>query len=391
MPPRCRCCISGSRSERNTREPLAACLPAENGLQHLDRSLTRSSGASANIVCQFVKGLGIGDSRSSWGRPNMSPCDFLHKDAQTPLSEHYTVAGAVCHLSTNSRDLLEAAYGSFLPVERTPLSVDFSVRLWVDPSDVTQPPWPKPYVRGLDHLVFAGFSAGSSLVADLRRRRVIGRCSPAMAADATYWKRVIFPMVLTIVGPSVGIAELHCACVTNDQGGVFLVGPSGSGKSTLALALAKIGFGLLSDDRTFCSLKNGEVLGWGLQTRIKLRPETAIWFQELRTEQLTDSHGGEPAFWLDPEGLNLKRARFCRPSSLIFLERQQAPQFSISRMSSVEALGRLNTDLTTELPDAVARRSEAVARLVEFPCWLLRSGGDPHTVARNILQHVARQ
>jgi hypothetical protein len=320
----------------------------------------------------------------------MGSPDFLHKHAETPLLETYIAAGAVCSLSTNSTLLHEAARESFLPAGVAPGPTDLSIRFWVDDADAGQPPWPKPYVRGLDHLVFAGFDSGSSMIADLRTRRVIGRFSAGMAADSTYWRTVIFPMLLTIVSASVGIAEVHCACVSKDQDGILLAGPSRSGKSTLALALTQMGCGFLADDRAFCSLDDGEMFVWGLPTRLKLRHEAAVWFQELRNEAPVDTQAGEPALWLDPEDLpGLKRVRCCRPRSLIFLERQEASEFSWTRMSSIEALNRLNRDLIAEFPDAVTTRSATIAKLVEFPCWLLQYGGEPRTIAQNILQHLA--
>jgi len=312
--------------------------------------------------------------------------DFLHKDAKTQLCERFIVAGAVCSFRTNCEQLLEAARDSFLPVKLPLASVDFSVRFWVDYDDRARPPWPKPYVRGLDHLVFAGFDAGSSMLAELRTRRVIGRFSPAMAADAAYWGTVIFPMLLTVVGASVGIAELHCACVAKDQNGLLLAGPSGSGKSTLALALSQIGFDFLSDDRTFCSFDDGEVLAWGLPTLLKLRREAVEWFEELRDLQPADTQAGEPSFWLDPKhSLGLNRARQCRPRWLIFLERQDTSAFRLSPVSSTEALNRLNKDMMAESPDAIVKRSRTTARLVDLPCWLLQYGGEPQANANNIL------
>jgi len=316
----------------------------------------------------------------------MSPGDFLRKNAETQLCEHYIAAGAVCKFSTNSEYLLEAARESFLPVNVPAVSADFSVRFWVDHRSPAQPPWPKPYVRGLDHLVFAGFEAGSSMLADLRTRRVIGRFSAAMAADSVYWRSVVFPMMLTIVSASVGVAELHCACVAKDQDGLLLAGPSGSGKSTLALALGQIGYGFLSDDRTFCSADNGAAHAWGLGTQLKLRPDAAQWFQELRNQEPAHTHGAR-AFWLDPEQFpKLKRVRRCQPSSLIFLERHEVSKFQLSPMAPTEALERLSTDLLAELPDAAEKRLKTIKTLVELPCWLLEFGGQPHAIARQISQ-----
>jgi hypothetical protein len=323
---------------------------------------------------------------------DMSSRDFLHKAAVTPLCEHYTVAGTVCSLATNSEQVLEAACTSFLSVEQLPGPVDFSMRFWVDDADRSQPPWPKPYVRGLNSLVFAGFDEGSSMLVDLRTRRVTGRFSAGIAADLTYWQSVMFPILLTIVSASVGIAELHCACVAKNQQGVLLAGPSGAGKSTLALALSQQGFTFLSDDRTFCSVeKSGELQAWGLPTPFKLRPEAALWFQELREKHLTDTRSGGPAFWLEPKDLRgVERVRQCRPASLIFLERTDTPEFRFMPMSSTEALSRLNRELMAELPVATAKRSGTIQKVVELPCWRLQYGGEPELIARQISQHLAK-
>ena len=107
----------------------------------------------------------------------MSTRGFLHKHVETPLCEHYVAVGALCSLTTNSEDVLEAARMTFLPVSSPQASVDFSLRFWVDDADTAGPTWPRPYARGLGHLVFAGFDTRSSLLANLRTRRVIGRFS----------------------------------------------------------------------------------------------------------------------------------------------------------------------------------------------------------------------
>lgn|SRR5215831_3026613 len=199
----------------------------------------------------------------------MSIADFFHKGAETPLFATYIATGALCKLSINSEQLLEAARDSFLPANGWSLAAD-SVRFRVDNRQTAVPPWPKPYVRGLDHLVFAAFDCGRRLLADLRRRHVAG-FSSTMGRDVSYWKMIIFPILLTIIGSAVGIAELHSACTVHKDDGLPLASPSGSGKSRLTLALSQTGFGFLSDDRTFCSLAKGEVLAWRLAKRLKLR------------------------------------------------------------------------------------------------------------------------
>jgi hypothetical protein len=316
----------------------------------------------------------------------MGTPDFLHKEAQTPLCELYTAAGAVCKLSTNCEQVVQAARDSFLPVNGASLKADFSVRIWVNEQHMAFPPWPKPYVRGLDQLVFAGFDSGSCLVANLRTKTVAGRFSLGMGRDVAYWKTVIFPIVLTIVGASVGIAELHCACVANNDSGLLLVGPSGAGKSTLALMLSQIGYGFLSDDRTFCSYANGEVQAWGLATRLKLRLEATQWFKELAA--MSGARNGD--VWIEPESAGIRRVSRCRPRYLIFLERQKTSCFRSRQLSVDEAAQRLETDLMAELPDRIVKRSNLIRRLAQAQCSLLEYGGSPSVIAERICSELVR-
>ncbi len=328
------------------------------------------------------------DFRGANKTDSMQPPDFLHKDAETKLCEHFVAAGALCSLSTNSEQILDAARSTFQAVDSSgPL--DFRLRFWVDNTDTSRPPWPKPYVRGRDYLVFAGFDEGSSMLAELRSHRVIGRFSRRMAADLAHWQAVIFPMLLTIVSASAGIVELHCACVAKNGRGLLLAGPSGTGKSSLALALSQQGFGFLSDDRTFYSIEKGEPSVWGLPTPLKLRPEAIQWFDELREERLTDRRSGGPAFWLEPERLaGVQRVRQCRPTALIFLLRGDAPEFRLTSVSSSDARNRLNREMMAESPQADQKRSETIEKIAELPCWLLQYGGPPRLIAQQIDRHL---
>jgi len=209
--------------------------------------------------------------------------------------------------STISMVGLEPALSRAESNETPTASVDFSLRFWVDFADPSQRPWPKPYVRGLDHLVFAGFDVGSSMLADLRTRRVIGRFSAGMAADSTYWRTVIFPMLLSIVAGSVGVVELHASCVATGQQGVLLLGPSHSGKSTLAMALTEAGFKFLTDDRTFCSVKRKKLTAWGLPRPLKLRRDSGSFFYDFRDREPRRASAGFAA--LPDEGCGLAGGR----------------------------------------------------------------------------------
>lgn len=318
----------------------------------------------------------------------MSAGDFLCQDAATPLCEFYTAGGAVCRLSTNCETLLESARESFLPIADPPESVDFSIRFWIDATNSALQPWPKPHVRGLNHLVFAGFDSASSMLADLHTHHVIGRFSATIGNDRSYWKTVVFPVLLTITGASVGIVELHCSSVAKEEKGLLLIGAGRSGKSTLAVALAQEGFGFLSDDRTFCSWEKGKLSAWGLATTLKLRSDAGNHFSDLKDKQAIDLPNGERGFRLEPEfALGLQRVRGCEPRLLVFLERSENSEFCLTDLSSEDARARLEEDLMAEPPETAAEQMQVVGKLVELPCCLLRYGGRPQIVAEKLVAH----
>lgn len=327
----------------------------------------------------------------------MRPLDFLKRDASTPLRRQYLAAGAVFEISTNSESILDVAGESFLEMRANPAGPSWPsgcrLRFWVDPAATSGPPWPNPYFRGLDHLVFAGFDPQNSLLVNLGSKQVIGRFSPALAADRAYWKSIIFPVLLTLTGATLGIAELHCACVSLAGEGLLLAGASGSGKSTLTLALARAGFRFLSDDRTYLSRRAGELAAWGLPTRLKLRPEAAVYFPELRGLEPRTALNGERAFELDLEGdFHWTRAARSDPRRLIFLERldsREPPAFELTELDPAEAAARLAADLLPETPEAAAAQRQVIDELVRRPVYRLRYSGDPPSVARALIEWFA--
>jgi hypothetical protein len=311
--------------------------------------------------------------------------DFLHKHAETHLCEHYTAAGAVFSLSTNCDKLLAAARGSFLPAEAAAGPADFSLRFWVDDADTARSPWPKPHLRGLDHLVFVGLDTKSSMLVDLRNRRVIGRFSAAMAGDGRYWNTIIFPMLLSILAGSLGIVELHASCVASEQQGLVLIGPSRSGKSTLALALMEAGFRLLSDDRIFCSLSQDRVLAYGLPRPLKLRREAAAWFEEFRDREPIDVQNGESVFYCEP-GRHFRENGLaaCEPKAIVFLQRHDSPGFHLAPMKPSEIKSSIELDLLAEDPYAIEKQEKTLNKLLTLPCWRLRYGGRPQAIAEQL-------
>ena len=315
----------------------------------------------------------------------MGSRDFLRKDAQTPHTENYVMAGVLGSISTNSPEILMAARESFCTAKDSHPGPKMSWRFWVDPDGTTREPWPKPTFRGLDHLIFIGLDPQNSILIDLNRRLAIGRLSPAMAADQERWKTVVFPNLLSLIGPAIGVAGLHCACVVREGRGLLLAGPSGSGKSTLTMALGLRGFSFLSDDWTYFSHDAGGISAWGLIPRLKLLPPAAAYFPELAQFNIATSVNGEEAFGIDPnKNLGIARSRSCEPQQLVFLERTSNPEFTLTRMPASDAAAHLEENLLADTLEALKSQLDIVQRLVDRGPWQLRYGGAPDEVAKKL-------
>jgi hypothetical protein len=213
-----------------------------------------------------------------------------------------------------------------------------------------------------------------------------------MAADRAYWKTNILPTLFGIVSEAIGVTALHCACVAQNGEALLLAGESSSGKSTLSLALAQQGFAFLSDDWTYFSRLDGRLLAWGLTSPLKLMPDAVEHFPDLMSRDPTISSNGELAYEVDPElAFGVTRSACAEPRWLVFLQRQEDPAVSLTEMSPVDSAARLEEDLEV-LPAAAADSREylmaTIRTLVQRPCWLLRYGGPPHSVAQALSQFL---
>ena len=181
--------------------------------------------------------------------------------------------------------------------------------------------------------MYSGYGDRSSLVINLRDRYGAGRFTRKLAEDSRYWKTVVLPSLLGIIGPSVGLTSLHGACVAWRDNGLLLVGDSGTGKSTLSLALAQAGLDFLSDDRTLVSEARGKLRAWALSREMKQRVEAIDYFPELKALDCREMWNGDSVLRFDPvQVLGVARVPSCEPRCVVFLEREDGPAFALEGM-----------------------------------------------------------
>jgi hypothetical protein len=221
---------------------------------------------------------------------------------------------------------------------------------------------------------------------------VQGVLAPAASEDDTFWNSLLLPVTVGVLGTTLGIAPLHCACLDRNGSGLLLAGHSGAGKSTLATALAQCGFALVSDDWTYVSRNSGSLVAHGLLAPIKLLPDASRFFPRLHDFKPGKALNGEMAYELDLQvfaGATVKD--ISKPRWLFFLERTAAPgcHFVPCRPEFVREFFEQSAErLPCELTNAQTTRSKLIRDLSELPSWIIRTGDTPANTANELSEFV---
>jgi HPr Serine kinase C-terminal domain len=244
------------------------------------------------------------------------------------------------------------------------------------------------YFRGNGHLVFGLLPLGSLISYDLHRQYVRAVLSTKAARDDSFWRSLLIPITIGILGTTVGVVPLHCACLEQNGNGLLITGDSGAGKSTLAAALTQRGFALISDDWTYFSKEQSTLAAHGLFSPIKLLPDAVQFFRELGELTPAIFLNGELAYEVDPvrfAGSTTKNTS--RPSSIFVLERTSHPgcHFVPCSSASVRDFFEKNAErLPEDLIDAKTFRTGVIGTLSALPSWVLRTGESPQRTSEAI-------
>jgi HPr Serine kinase C-terminal domain len=312
---------------------------------------------------------------------------FAFNRQALPLRTDFYVAGAHCHLSTNSADIIQSMSRWLRWRGPSPAaSRSFEMEIIVDPRLDTAAKRPA-YFRGNGHLVFGFLPQGSFITYDLLRQYVRAVLSSEAARDDSFWNALLIPITIGIVGTTVGVVPLHCACLERNGRGLLIAGDSGVGKSTLTAALTQRGLALISDDWTYFSKEQSTLVAHGLFSPIKLLPDAVQFFQELRDLTPAISLNGELAYEVDPARFAGSTVNTSRPNWIFLLERTPNPgcHFVPCSSASIGEFFEKNAErLPDELIDAKAQRTAIIRTLSDLPSWILHTGESPQRTSEAI-------
>ena len=302
-----------------------------------------------------------------------------------PFRTDFLIAGAQGRLSTNSHDILQAA-AEWRPLTSQTGGALFEMEVIVD-SALEDAPEHAAYFRGLRHLVFGFLPPRSFITYDLLRRSVHAVLSNAAARDTSFWNTLLLPITIGVLGTTVGVVPLHCACLDRNGTGLLVAGLSGAGKSTLATAIAQRGFALVSDDWTYISKQKSALAAHGLFSPVKLLPDAVRFFPDLEKLAPRTTLNGELAYEITPGMFGFEMKKFTHPGHIFFLQRVSTPgcHFVPCRPEEVVDFFEKSAErLPGELNEPKAFRTSMIQILSACPSWILRTGENPHGTAAAI-------
>jgi hypothetical protein len=309
-----------------------------------------------------------------------------------PHSRELCFAGVACDLQTNSPELGRVLEFLSIPANLLCLS-RFSARVAVD--EFSDEAAAEPHFRGLHHVVIASFGRSNVFVFDILRRTLSASISGVVSRDVRFWKEKLIPITLGVLGASMGLVPVHCACLESEGDGLLIAGVSGAGKSTLSVALAGGGFKYVSDDWTYISQRHDEIVAHGTSAPVKLLPDAITHFQSLQGYSPQMSMNGELAYEVDiADAFGARVERECEPRWLIFLERMQRAGAEFVPMSSADARNYISSSverLPPQLCEAAAMREKTIESVSMLPCWRFQYGGTPQFAAKQLWEFVVNR
>jgi hypothetical protein len=175
-----------------------------------------------------------------------------------------------------------------------------------------------------------------------------------------------------------GLFPIHAAGLALDDRGVLLAGTSGAGKSTLSVALARAGFGFLSDDTVFLTAHASGLRIRSFPDQVDLCADAVSLFPELQPLAAAGGATGWPKWQIRPERVyGATIPRDVAPHVLIFPSVCGSPNSALRPLAPAEALLELAPNVLLTDAGTSQQHLDAIAGLVaQCVCYRLDTGRD---------------
>ena len=294
--------------------------------------------------------------------------DPLQREIDLPFQRSYYPHGFRLDLSSNSREVLDAAHehwGMYKPEYNDP---PLTVRVLVQPGSELSP---QPVHRMQGHMYSAVASRENYALVDLDDLFACAWVTERTVADHAWFRWFYLDAMAGTTLAQRHAVPMHAACVERNGIGVLLWGPSGMGKSTLSYACARAGWTFVSDDATVLP-QNGEgCMVTGKPHQARFREDAPRLFPELDGYATRARPTGKLSIEVPMASLpGIRSAVRCEVKRLVFLDRGKS--VGLERLGAEDALQRMMEHSGSYGAETHARHTRAVRRLLDAPAYQLR-------------------
>src|SRR6266404_1022027 len=205
--------------------------------------------------------------------------DPLLRDAPLPLTAVFHPMGFPVRITTNSRNVIEAAAESWDHWSPEFAAEPVEMHVLVEPEgDLAEP----PRFRMQGHLIHMVSDAHNFAGADAQTLFVSICVSEKTAADHSWLRWFFMENMAYLMLSQRYLTPIHAACVARNSTGLLLCGVSNSGKSTLAFACARAGFTYIADDSSYMLIGSTDRIAIGRSHQFRFRDDAARHFPEIK-------------------------------------------------------------------------------------------------------------
>lgn len=254
------------------------------------------------------------------------PLNFARHPLEGPELKHLAMAspyGFPVHLRSNSAQALSMYQEAWKAFPRRFDTPEIRVDVTVVPGDGLECP-PTPNFRILLPLMISMADADNYSIIDLERGTTTVVISEAAMRHPLYATYFFLEHAASCHITNRYATPVHAGCVEWAESGILLCGDSGAGKSTLSYACARAGFGYISDDASFLLRGVDGRIALGNPHKVRLRPEAARFFPEMRDLPITPRAAGKPSIEVAASGIRSRTET--RVDHIVFLNRRSGRQ-----------------------------------------------------------------
>ncbi len=297
------------------------------------------------------------------------PADPLLHDVDLPLSGTYYAQGFPVSISTNSRDVLEAAVESWGMYRREFDHEPVELRIVVQPQgDLAR----EPAFRAQRH--YFSIVADRDNYAFYDSSRMFGYCfvSEKTARDHAWFRYYFLETMVYMLLAQRYIVPVHAACVAREGLGVLLCGSSGAGKSTLAFACARAAWTFVGDDSTWLMPGMEDRTAIGRPHMARFREDAARHFPELEGYIARPHPNGKLTIEVPLSAFpHIQTASRCQVGCVVLLNRQVGGGVRAEPIPPSEIVERLIGDMPSYGDEVRALVERTAGKLLEVPAYRL--------------------